>query len=350
MLKRLFGLFLPALLVACTLAPPANIRFPSVSGKVSAHANAQPDIEISAWPATTASLSDNAPYRSAASGSDGTFSLNLPEGEYYFLARGKGLFAYYGRNPLTIPPEGLSDLRISLVPIPPPPAPPGEATIESGIAGRLLIDGAPLAGGVVYAYTDLASQLKGMGYALSAPSDEQGIFELPLPAGTYYLLARMRKEGGMVMGPLRAGDFIGYAPLNPVKVAVGRIALVSIPMLEVPEKVERLSATLFGQTSLRGRILNRNGEPVAGMRATLYSEPQMLNRPLFVSQPSGADGSFILSFPNGGIYYLAARQQLGGAPAPGELFGTYDATLDHALEIGTGEQKAGIELIVEEMW
>lgn len=152
------------------------------------------------------------------------------------------------------------------------------------------------------------------------------------------------------MGPLRAGDYSGYAPDNPVRVSSGRVSLLAIPVLEVPEKIDLRSSSLFGSTSLRGQVLNQAGEPVAGVRALLYSEAQMLNRPGYVSQPTDASGHFVLSFPHGGTYYLAVRQQLGGAPAPGELYGTYDGTPDHSLQIETGEQKEGVIVRVEEMW
>lgn len=349
MLRKSLFVFLTLALTACGVARAPQPPSENVAGKVSVHGSGQAGVEVLAWPATALSLGGRAPYRSGLSADDGGFRMQLPPGEYYFLARGKGQYAYYGRNPVIVPEKGLSDLKIGLVPIPTVPS-TGEIGIKSGVSGTVLVDNVPLAGSVVYVYTDLTTRFKGMGYAMSTPTDVDGRFEIPLPAGTYYLLARMRQGGGMATGPLKAGDFIGYAPVNPVRIEEGRVALVAIPLLEVPEKVGQLSESLFGQTSIRGRILDRDGLPVAGARAILYDEPQMLNRPLYVSQPSAADGSFVLSFPVGGTYYLAARQQLGGAPAPGELYGTWDGTPDHSLKITTGEQINGLELKVEEMW
>jgi len=349
MTKNFLPFILSVILFACALSPPVNESLPRLSGKASLHSQGESGIEISAWPADATSLAGKAPYRTTSAAEDGTFSLALPSGEYYLLAKGKGLFSFYGRNPVTIPPQGLSDLKIGLVPVPDPPR-IDTVTIEEGVSGFIVHDGAPLSGAVVYAYTDLSSNLKGMGYTVSSPSDEDGRYELPLPAGTYYLLARLRQGGGMAMGPLRSGDYIGYAPENPVRVTSGRVSLLSIPVLEVPEKIDLLSSSLFGQTSLRGRILDQAGQPVTGVRAVLYSDAQMFNRPGYVSQPTDAQGVFVLSFPHGGTYYLAARQELGGAPAPGELYGTYDGTPDHSLKIETGEQKAGVTIQVEEMW
>jgi hypothetical protein len=76
----------------------------------------------------------------------------------------------------------------------------------------------------------------------------------------------------------------------------------------------------------------------------------MLNRPLYVSQPSGPDGRFVLSFPKGGTYYLAARDELGGTPAPGELYGRYQGSPDHSVRIRTGKTLQDIEIRVEEVF
>lgn len=348
---RLFMLLLLLVLGGCAVATAPAGKNARVLGKLSLAGAGRGNVVVSAWPATTSALTGVAPYRSEPSAENGGFTLSLPPGEYYFLAHGDDTFAYYGRNPVAVPVAGLDGLKIGLVALPSAPAPvSGQFGSESGVTGRVLVQGVPRADAVIFAYTDLSNHLKGMGYAMSVPSDADGRFTLPLPAGTYYLLARLRQQGGMVTGPLRAGDFIGYAQQNPVRIGTNQLVQLSIPLLEVPEKVEQLAGSLFGGTSLSGRIVTRDGRPVGGARAILYAEPQMLNRPLFVSRPSDADGRFVLSFPHGGTYYLAARQQLGGAPAPGELYGTYDATPEHAVTIATGEQRDGIELTVEEMW
>ena len=121
-------------------------------------------------------------------------------------------------------------------------------------------------------------------------------------------------------------------------------------VIEVPEKVDRHAATLFGNTRIAGRILNVSGDPVAGVRAMLYDDSMMLNRPLYVSQPSAADGSFALSFPKGGIYYLSARDELGGTPAPGELYGRYQGSPDHSIRIRTGKLIGGVEIAVDAVY
>jgi len=321
---------------------------PRLSGRTMFDGQPAAGVQVAAYPATTPSLGGTAPYLSAASDAAGTFSLNLPAGRYYLLARGDREFAYYGRNPVTLGEEGLTDLNIGLVrrgDI----KPDLEPMVISGAQLRVSLNGAPLQGATLYAYLDLTSELKGMGYAMVGPSDDEGIAELALPAGTYYLLARKRADGSGV-GPLRAGDFTGYYPGNPVQVHDGEVLHLDIPMLQVPQKIENLQESLFGQTSLGGVIRDAGGKPVSGARAVVYRDSQMLNRPDYVSNPTGANGRFLISLPQGGHYYLAGRNTLGGAPGPGDLYGTYNRSDDHSLEVITGQHLEGLEIIVEEMW
>lgn len=321
-----------------------------VHGKVTVDRGQKPvaGVRLMAYPAASHSLAGTAPLVSEKTGADGLFSLSLAPGDYYFIARGEGFFSYYGRNPVTVPEGGLQEMNLGLVEEA-PPVPETEAQIDTGVLGSVSVDGKPLAGVVVYVYTDLNEHLKGRGLGMTAATNESGIFQVSLPPGTYYLVARQRQGGGYA-GPLSAGDYIGYYPGNPLVVRQGAVSRVAIPMLEVPEKVERMASTLFGQTSIHGRILNADGRPLAGMRAVLYADPMMLNRPLYVSQPSDEGGRFVLSFPRGGTYYIAARDTIGGTPQPGEFYGRYGGSDDSSIVLATGEALEGIDIVVEKVW
>lgn len=336
------------LCAACAPPRPPALALASVAGKVSSHQETVAGVRVFAYPVESHSLAGPAPFASQPTAADGRFRLDLPPGEYYFLAHGQGLFSFYGRNPVAVCGPAVTEMNLGLVAKTEPP-PPAEPFVTTGVAGAVLHDGRPLAGAIVYVYTDLGSRLKGMGYAMAGPTDADGIFEAALPAGTYYLLARQR-QGNSSAGPLRAGDFIGYYAGNPLTVRDGEVVRLAIPMLEVPEKIEQMAESLFGTTAVHGRIFDRTGQPVSGVRAVLYSDPRMLDRPQHVSQPTGTDGAFVLSFPFGGTYYLAARDTLGGAPGPGDLYGTYDGSPDHSLRLGTGEVAREIVIVVEKMW
>jgi hypothetical protein len=188
-----------------------------------------------------------------------------------------------------------------------------------------------------------------MGFAVLGPTDGEGMFEAQLPVGTYYLVARLRRDGSMV-GPLRAGDFIGYWHENPVRVETGQVQKAAISLQEVPDKVAEEADHLFGDISITGQVIDRQGRPVAGLRVLLYDNPRMLDRPLFVSQPTDADGAYVLSLPEPGVYYLRARSNIGGEPVSGELMGDYMGADGEALRVEAGEQLQGVDIKVEALW
>ncbi len=336
------------LLMFAFLCVSISVQATSLKGKTTVSADSVAGVEVVAYPMTTLDFSQTAPYSSGPTQADGQFILDLPKGRYYLLAKGEGLFTYYGRNPVSVPKEGLKDVNLLMLPEG-LPGPVNEPRISTGVMGIVSADGKLVQGAIITIYPDLSSQLKGMGLGMSAPTDANGFFEVPLPSGTYYLVVRLRQSGQMA-GPLRAGDLFGYLPTNPLKLKDGGVASVQIPVIEVPEKVDRHASTLFGNTRITGSILDAKGRPIKGVRAMLYRDSMMLNRPLYVSQPSAVDGSFVLSFPKGGIYFLAARNELGGTPAPGELYGRYQGSPDHSVRIRTGKVLEGVEIKVEEVY
>lgn len=337
------------LLLVLSVCPAFTAEVATVSGKVTVGAQKDPvsGVRVDAYPIDSQHLRGAAPFASGLTTADGLFNLELPLGSYYFIAQGEELYCYYGRNPVTVPKGGVVEMNLSLV-TKNPPISTVEPRVKSGLFGQLTYNGEPLEGAVVTVYTDLNRQLKGLGLGMTAPTDAQGIFEAEMQPGTYYLVARKRNSGAL-MGPLRDGDFFGFYAANPLLIKEGELARVAIAMLEVPQKVSRLADSLFGETSISGKVVNAAGQPVAGIRALLYSDPMMLNRPLYVSQPSAADGSFVLSFPNGGIYFLAARDALGGPPVPGQMYGRYLGSPDSSVRLRSGQKMTNIELLVEKM-
>ncbi|MDT8442724.1 MAG: hypothetical protein RQ722_00390 [Desulfuromonadales bacterium] len=320
----------------------------TLKGKTTIQSDAAAGMEVFAYPVDVLDFSAPTSFKAGPTGADGLFSIDLPKGQYYLLARGNGRFAYYGRNPVSVPKEGLDKVNLLMEPTN-LSAPKPEGLVATGVAGAITHNGEPVAGAVVMVYPDLSSNLKGMGLGMSNPTGPDGLFEFPLPPGKYYLVVRKR-DSGMMAGPLRAGDLFGYLPSNPLMVAEGKVPSVHIPVISVPEKVERYASSMFGNTSITGRIVDSQGKPVAGLQALLYDDPMMLNRPLYVSHPTSADGQFVLSFPKGGTYFLAARDELGGTPAPGELYGRYQGSADHSVRIRTGKVLEGVEIKVEEVY
>jgi len=340
-LRTLTGILMCLFWVGSATAAP-------LAGKASLEGVGVAGVKVQAWPLASHAFSGPPPFVAGPTRQDGLFEMDLPAGQYYLLAENDELFSYYGRNPVAVSASGVTDINLPMA-LRAGTQPDNEPRVLEGAMGLTTRNGKPVPGVFAYVYTDLTSQLKGFGMGVSAPTMEDGFFEVPLPSGTYYLVARMRQSGGPV-GPLRAGDLFGYYPGNPIQVAEGQMVRVHIPLIEVPENVSRHADTLFGHTRIRGRVLDVEGKPVAGIKALLYVDSAMLDRPLYVSQPTGTDGTFILSFPEGGTYYLAARDKLGGTPAPGELYGRYQGGGDASIHVVSGKEKSGVEIRVEEVW
>lgn len=339
--------FLVSLLL-CLFALPCLAPAATLSGKATVDGDPISGVQVMAYPATVLNFSQAADLSSKASLSDGMFSLEVPAGEYYLLAKGDGLYNFYGRNPVTVQDKGMDNVNLLMLPDN-LNVPDGASDIETGIAGFVSSNGEPVSGAVAMVYTDLSSNLKGMGLGWVSPSDETGYFEAPLPAGTYYVVIRVRK-GGKMAGPLQAGDLFGYLDGNPLVIKEGELSRAHIPLIEVPAKVEQHADSLFGDTHITGRILDSQGSPVAGLQVLLYDDQMMLNRPLYVSLKTDQDGRYQLSFPKGGKYYLAARDELGGTPAPGELYGRYQGSPDHSIKIETGKALENVEIVVDEVY
>lgn len=258
-------------------------------------------------------------------------------------------FAWFGGNPVHIAAGVAQEIFLSLEEFQQAPAPVPAPDGSSGVSGRVTAAGAPAAQTHVFAYLRPGGGFRDMGFAASSPAGPDGEFALDLPPGAYWLVARRRAGGGMA-GPLRKGDAFGYFAGNPVVVEPGWITRVILPVTVLklrnpPVYSEGSGAAAF----LEGRILGRDGSPRRGVYAALYDNPDLLNRPVFLSDVTGEDGRYVLPVPVPGTYFLGARNGYGGSPAPGDLYGRYEGNPEHAVTVRAGERLSGIDLVVDEV-
>lgn len=150
------------------------------------------------------------------------------DGDYARLRRPGDRFAYLPVNPVVISSgvKGEASLVLDEV-FPAPPLPVDLPTGEYGVFGRVTVGVGPQAGIGVFAYPNADTGFRGNDFKASAQTNDNGIFRLDLPPGSYYLLARKRSGGGDV-GPLKRGDVFGYDPSGPVAVEAGRYTPSSI--------------------------------------------------------------------------------------------------------------------------
>ncbi len=347
--RRLLGLALGLALslTGCGGARPATTPagLATLEGKVSLDGTGVGDAEVFLLSAHFQLTPDAPPDARTVSGSDGSFRLEVPPGTYLLLARRGGLFSYFGRNPVQ-PTVALTGLHLPLVPAHPAVravSPPG----EEHLAGRVLEAGQPVADARVFAYLDAGRGLRGPGYAVSDPTGPDGAYRLPLPPGTYFVAARFR-AGGWKTGTLDPGDRFGVLSDFPLSLGSGESVEADIETVEVPGR-EQMARFQGRFARLSGRIVDGGGSPVPGLRACLYESPQMLDRPSVVSDPTGPDGRFSLETPLTGVFYLGAREVLGGPPAPGERVGFYRGPLGAAVEVAPGARLGDLIVVIQEV-
>jgi hypothetical protein len=222
---------------------------------------------------------------------------------------------------------------------------------QSGTAvvkGRALT---PLADAYLYAYRE-GTDLRGPAFATSEASGPEGDFSLVLPPGKYQLVLRKRVEGESI-GPVATGDYRSEV-IGPITVRGGEEIARDIV---APRKIGESKGLptlnkVPAKTGLTGTIVDSDGKPVQGARIQAYQHSQMSERPKYVSEGSGVDGSYSLFFPEGGTYYLAARNKFGGPPKIGELYGRYDdGTIEpSAVYVKDGEILKNVNITMHKIW
>ncbi len=207
---------------------------------------------------------------------------------------------------------------------------------------------APAAGVVLDVYKP-GMDLRGPPYLQLGPLDDGG-FEMGLPPGEYLLVAR-RRASGEKTGPVRSGDLKS----DPVRITVEAGRPVDLPILAYIKQgnaKQPLGTSAGWTTGIRGRVVDAEGKPVEGVRIHVYDHIQMSERPKFVSAKTGPDGRYEVKLPEGGTYYVCARNRYGGPPEVGELYGRYDrGTVDpSAVIVPEGQVVTGVDITVHKVW
>lgn len=290
-------------------------------------------------------------WRTIRCAADGGFSAPVAPGTYYVVAdgtfEGTAIFAFSGQNPVTLGTGGRW-LGMKAVAAESSETLPGPAGHGASVEGKVLFNGAPVEDAYVAVYSAPDSLFKGMGIAMAPPTGPDGSFLVEnLPESSYYLVARRRGAGGLT-GPLEKGDLYGFYPANPVYLKDGAVTRVRIETVEKEKPLSYAEVTAGGETVLRGRVVDRSGAPQAGVYAFVYEDRVFGHqRPYAHSGRTGADGAFAIYIDRPAVYYLGARENFGNSPRPGERFGFYDGTPDHAVAAAPGKGLPDLVIVVD---
>lgn len=239
-MRYLFTCLLLFLLAAC--GPMANQTSyvdgngrSGLTGKVILKKDGQPlsGAYVNVYPSHAPNLLGPSTYISSPTGADGNYSIDVPPGNYYVVARKRtsGLstgpistgdyFSEDARLLTEIKAGKLSKIDLPMINMGAPmffKQGLGAAVTETGIRGILVdVDGQPMSGSFAIAYTN--SDIQRLPDYASGLTNEKGEFTLYLPqGGEYYLAARMHawdmprsgepygKYDGEVITPIKVPD------------------------------------------------------------------------------------------------------------------------------------------------
>lgn len=153
-------------------------------------------------------------------------------------------------------------------------------------------------------------------------STDKGEFSLKLLPGTYYMGA-MQRELEKGFGPPREGE--EYFFMRDDK---GKLREFTVETKKVTDaaRVDGMPPGAFHEfnefITIEGKVTGENGKPLAGALVTL-KENMDAPRPRYISNATGADGTFSIKVPPG-KYYLVGRESVGGGkPGIGTFIGSY---------------------------
>ncbi|MDA8417548.1 MAG: carboxypeptidase-like regulatory domain-containing protein [Desulfobacteraceae bacterium] len=303
-------------------------------------------------------LVDSTPAYAAVSERIGTAIFRPATGAYFITAEWRedgnynrppkpgDRFAWFGGNPWWVTSANSEVITLLMEEVPPPAtvAPPK----GTGVCGVVTLEGAPVDGAGVFAYSKTGTGLKADDFQAMVRTNAKGEFAFDLPPDRYFLIVRLRADHSVSVGPMHKGDLLGYDPMNPVVVKQGRYTSAAIPMLRLRMEKTRSESAVVPLGSIEGRIADRAGHPVEGAYAALYLNPKMIGIPVFLSDPTGADGRFKMLVPVPGRYFVAARSGYG-RPLAGSWFGAWGGSEDHALKIKLDEVRTGVDIAVDKL-
>lgn len=191
--------------------------------------------------------------------------------------------------------------------IPPPAPPPNEpapASPSATVRGVIRdLEGRPVEGGEAYFYDD--SDTRRPADFISSRSGADGRYRAVVPAGSYQVVARVRRGGRF--GPLRAGDRHSGAP-RPLKVREGAVADLDFVVAGLREAARRRDKVRPDHFAVSGRVTSPKGAPLAERYVVARLPGAESVFPKHLSTWTDAAGRFSLYLP-AGEYRLAVASR-----------------------------------------
>ena len=140
---------------------------------------------------------------------------------------------------------------------------------------------------------------------ISARTGFDGSFSVTVPAGTYWVVARLRSVEKF--GPLLPGDKHSGEPVE-IAIAAGELYEQDFTVIDIREAARLVQNKREDYIKLRGRIIDGKGEPVRMFYAIAHSEGKVTGVPDYLSGWTDSRGSYTL-YLLPGTYYIGYAAQ-----------------------------------------
>ena len=179
------------------------------------------------------------------------------------------------------------------------------AVQENGVFAGRVVDVAqqPVAGAAVFVYS--STNIRRPADYISPPSDRAGGFQLTLPAGHYWAVARKR-QGEEKYGPLLPGDRHSGAPLE-IDITAGDTLEEEFVVADLKETSQLAVKLDTSFLHIEGKLLTKGGEPVADGYAFARRDQNGKGIPEYISAWTDGSGGYTLFLPPGTYWLGFAR-------------------------------------------
>ena len=203
------------------------------------------------------------------------------------------------------------------------------AFADSGARGRVAWRSELVSGVTVRAYRAVEDVVLGKPVAASVPSDQDGLYQLDLPPGSYVLTASNRD------GKLKPGDLFGYFNGSPLQVPANGYRNVGFNLIKVPEEKP---AKATERSGIYGEITHQ-GEPLERVYLYVYKDSSSDFKGLGYFVQPVERGKFRINLPPGDYYLLARKRARGGQFGPIEQGDYYNYYYGNPVHVSAGEAR-----------
>ncbi len=208
----------------------------------------------------------------------------------------------------------------------------------SGVRGRVALKGEVVPEVEVLAYREFEAGVNSVPVAGSSRTNAEGIYDLPLPAGTYHLLAVKTDASGLP--GLSEGDLFCYYGGNPVRVEPEKSINVGFNLVRVAKDPPPDPG--YG---VSGFVFDEDGKPLANAVVYFYGSPSdgFKGIPGYFTR-TGGDGAFRARLRKGTFFAIARKRESGDLFGPTQIGDRFAYYVRNPITLMEGGETRGIRM------